>query len=66
VDIFDLSGRPVAQVGPVAHTAGTARISWDGRDGGGELVPPGLYLYRLKVGGTASPTQQAGTFALVY
>jgi hypothetical protein len=66
VDIFDLSGRQVATVGPLPHTAGTARITWDGKNGSGDLVPPGLYLYRLKVGGSASATEQAGTLSVVY
>jgi hypothetical protein len=65
VDIFDLSGRPVAQVGPVAHTAGTARISWDGRDGGGELVPPGIYIYHLNLSGQGSASK-TGTLGLAY
>ena len=65
VDIFDLSGRQVAQVGPVAHTAGTTEISWDGKDSSGNLLPPGLYLYHLKVGRTSS-SQQTGTLSLVY
>ena len=66
VDILDLSGRQVAAVGPLSRTAGTATITWDGKDGGGNLVPPGIYLYRLKVGGTATSTEQAGTLSVVY
>jgi hypothetical protein len=66
VDIYDLSGRWVQCLGPVSSTAGTARVTWDGRDRGGDLVPPGLYLYRLKVGGGASATQQTGTLSVVY
>ena len=66
IDIFDLSGRQVTQVGPVGHTAGTTEISWDGKDSSGNLLPPGLYLYHLKVGGTASSSTQTGTLSLVY
>lgn len=66
IDVFDLSGRQVAQVGPVGHTAGTTEISWDGKDRSGNLLPPGLYLYHLKVGGTASSSTQTGTLSLVY
>ncbi|MBI2506337.1 MAG: gliding motility-associated C-terminal domain-containing protein [Candidatus Latescibacteria bacterium] len=66
VDILDLSGRQVAQVGPLAHTAGTAQITWDGKNSEGKLLPPGLYLYHLKVGGTAAASEQTGTLSLVY
>jgi hypothetical protein len=65
VDILDLSGRRVAQVGPLAHTAGTVRITWDGKNRDSQLVPPGIYLYHLNLSGQGSASK-AGTLALAY
>jgi hypothetical protein len=29
---------------------GQHRVVWDGRDRSGEMVPPGVYMYRLAAG----------------
>ena len=42
----ELSGRRVAQI---LGKAGE-RLVWDGKDQGGALVSPGVYLYRIEVG----------------
>ena len=48
--IYNVLGQPVRQVwaGPLA--AGEHRLGWDGRDGQGQAVAAGVYLYRLQVG----------------
>ena len=48
--IYNVLGQPVRQVwnGPLA--AGEHRLAWDGRDGQGQSVATGVYLYRLQVG----------------
>ena len=48
--IYNVLGQPVRQVwnGPLA--AGEHRLAWDGRDGQGQAVAAGVYLYRLQVG----------------
>ena len=48
--IYNVLGQPVRQVwnGPLA--AGEHRLAWDGRDGQGQPVAAGVYLYRLQVG----------------
>ena len=48
--IYNVLGQPVRQVwnGPLA--AGEHRLTWDGRDGQGQSVAAGVYLYRLQVG----------------
>ena len=48
--IYNVLGQPVRQVwaGPLA--AGEHRLGWDGRDGRGQSVAAGVYLYRLQVG----------------
>ena len=50
VAIYNLLGQLVRQVwsGPLA--AGEHRLTWDGRDGQGQLVASGAYLYQLRVG----------------
>jgi len=50
VSLFDLSGRRVrllTETRPLAN--GLYRISWDGSNENGNLVPPGLYLARIGV-----------------
>ena len=48
--IYNVLGQPVRQVwnGPLA--AGEHRLTWDGRDGQGQSVAAGVYLYRLQAG----------------
>ena len=50
VAIYNLLGQLVHQVwsGPLA--AGEHRLTWDGRDGQGQPVASGAYLYQLRVG----------------
>ena len=50
VAIYNLLGQLVRQVwsGPLA--AGEHRLTWDGRDGQGQPVASGAYLYQLRVG----------------
>jgi len=44
--VSDLSGRRIASVrGPAG-----SRLVWEGRDGYGQPVPPGIYVYRMEVG----------------
>ena len=50
VSIYNVLGQPVRQVWNGALTAGEHRLGWDGRDGQGQAVAAGVYLYRLQVG----------------
>jgi hypothetical protein len=48
--IHDLRGRMVRRlVEQRALSTGTYGLAWDGRDEGGKMVPPGVYLARLRV-----------------
>lgn len=51
--VFDLTGRVVAR--PAAETvpAGSHQLHWDLRDGGGRMVPSGLYVLRVEAEGIA-------------
>lgn len=47
IAVFDLAGR---QVWSGAATGGRGTLTWDGRGRGGELLPSGVYLVRLRDG----------------
>jgi hypothetical protein len=49
IEISDLSGRVVAQVYSGRDAIGHYEREWRGLDDGGDLVPPGAYLYRIEV-----------------
>ncbi len=48
--IYDVSGRQVREVVNAMRPAGGSQIVWDGRDGGGREVPPGLYYLYVRIG----------------
>ena len=57
LEAYDLSGRRMGAVASGTAESGRFAIVWDGRDGSGSALPPGLYILRLVVetdGGTAS------------
>ena len=45
IDITDLSGRVVRRLYEGDDPIGNYQKEWDGRDGSGEMVPPGIYLF---------------------
>ena len=47
--IFDLAGVQVHGPPAVQATSGVFQFEWNGRDGAGDLVPPGIYLYELSL-----------------
>ncbi len=47
VRLFNLAGRRVTELPPISSTSGEFRQEWDGRDGDGRMVPPGIYVYEL-------------------
>ena len=50
--VYDISGRLVRELDRGGERpAGVHVLGWDGRNGAGLLVPGGVYLYRLEVGG---------------
>ena len=50
VTIYNILGQPVRQVWNGPLVAGEHRLTWDGRDTGGQAVAAGVYLYRLQAG----------------
>ncbi|MBT3342286.1 MAG: hypothetical protein HN712_16135 [Gemmatimonadetes bacterium] len=66
VEIFDLSGRRVRHLISGRQPAGASNESWDARDDGGDLVPPGLYLLRVRAKTDAETFQSAQSMGVVY
>jgi flagellar hook capping protein FlgD len=51
VDVADLSGRIVRRMDLGYRSVGTTRMSFDGRDNDGRLLPQGMYFYNVHAGG---------------
>lgn len=66
LEMFDLSGRRCRVVHAGLHQSGHQSFSWDGRDDNRQLLPPGLYVYRLALEAAKGTTQQTGTIAMIY
>lgn len=74
ISIYDLSGLRVRLVyagkemnGKYDQSSGPYRRKvWDGRDDEGDLVAPGLYVYRLSVRADEGIYTKAGTIAVMY
>lgn len=64
--VFDLSGRLVRQLLSAGRSSGSFEIPWDGRDEGGAVVPPGVYLYRLEWDTDRGSEVAGGTIAVAY
>jgi hypothetical protein len=54
VAIYDLRGRIVRLFAGVGSEGGKVSICWDGTDGSGRTVSPGIYFCRLRTGGSAA------------
>jgi hypothetical protein len=64
--VYEMTGREVQRLEAVANTAGRVEIVWDGRDADGCLVPPGNYLYRLRIGSDEEARGQTGVLSVAY
>jgi M6 family metalloprotease-like protein len=50
LDVYDMSGRRVANLASGRRPEGFQTVVWDGRSSSGDRLPSGVYLYRLKAG----------------
>ncbi len=50
VDVYDVSGRLVRQLGGNASNAGWVEVLWNGKDGNGSDVASGVYLMKVNSG----------------
>ncbi len=57
LEVFDLTGRPIALLHEGALGAGPHQVAWDGRMSSGERVPGGVYFYQLRAGGEVQGRQ---------
>ena len=64
-EIFDLSGRQIWQQS-AEQANGEYSMSWKGIDDAGQVVPPGLYVYRLVADADKGSNMHMGTLAVVY
>ncbi len=49
--LYNLAGQQVATLAQGAREAGVYTLTWDGRDGHGNALASGVYVYRLQAGG---------------
>ena len=66
IDVYDLSGRLLAKVYRGTADSGRFSVGWDGRDGSGALLSPGLYLLRLEVETDEGTDRMDQIISLVY
>ena len=65
IAVYDLSGRPVWRQA-VLQSSGSNRVFWDGRDGSGQVVPPGVYIYRVSMDASIGEQVRSGAVAVIY
>ena len=53
LQVFDVLGRPVVNLVVGRLQTGRYEANWEGRDAEGQLVPSGIYFYRLRSGNRA-------------
>ena len=66
VEIRDLSGRLVVAIFSEDIESNDFVVQWDGRDQTGRLLPPGLYLCRVKLDGDAEEHAEFATVGVAY
>lgn len=66
IGVYDLGGRPVAEVTAGHSGSGRFTTTWDGRDESDQLLPPGLYLLRVEVEADSGTDIATSTVPLVY
>lgn len=66
VKVFDLSGRLVRELMDTPARSGSFVSMWNGRNGAGELVAPGIYFYRVDLGTDKGDEVASGALTVVY
>jgi hypothetical protein len=64
IEIRDLRGRPLRVLASGQRFPGEAALLWDGRDGRGAPVPPGIYTVRAEAEAEGARPARATTLAL--
>ena len=72
VGVYDLSGRLLKELYSGSDASGSysslnrEQLRWDGRDKDGNLLPPGIYIFRVEIDADADNEGASGTVAIVY
>ena len=66
LQVFTLAGERVADIPVDSGTSGRFSATWDGRDGQGNMLSPGLYLLMLKVNTDDEAAVKVSSLPLVY
>ena len=66
VEVFELSGERVRRLSLQTRGAGRHSVRWDGRDDGGRVVAPGIYLARIEVNAGTGTRARALPIAVAY
>ena len=66
LELYDLAGRRVRRAYEGMDGNGSYALEWDGTDDRGLLVPPGLYLYELRVQADEGAERRWGSVGVAY
>ena len=66
VEIYALSGQYVREVYSGVERSGKYSHPWDGKDDRGKVVPPGIYVYRIRIDADTGKETRMGTVSVVY
>ena len=66
LEMYDLAGRRVRRAYEGMGSNGSYAVEWDGTDDQGLLVPPGLYLYELRVQADEDSERRWGSVGVAY
>ena len=66
LEMYDLAGRRVRRAYEGMGSNGSYAVEWDGTDDRGLLVPPGLYLYELRVQADEDSERHWGSVGVAY
>jgi hypothetical protein len=66
LEIFGLDGELVRRAVDTPRSSSNLILSWDGRDDAGQVVPPGSYLYQIRVDADASNGRHHGIVSVAY
>ena len=66
LEIYSLDGRKVAAIDNGIQRSGTQTVRWDGRDQGGQMLPPGLYLLSVAVKSEFAGSKKIRPVGIVY
>lgn len=65
-EVYNLAGQRVRSLSLDSGTSALYRLVWDGRDDGGEMAAPGLYILRIAVKADGGVEEKLKQIALVY